>query len=191
MVKLYGHITHHTIYCGCSCKGDLLNRKEKTKALILTVVSVLIIAFIFRNSLQDAEQSTLESSFVGELINKMMSFFGIDTASLRDMALPLRKAAHFTEFFILGTSLYFTFSAYMIKNVKKAVLSLVFGFCVACIDETIQIFSPGRASQFTDVLIDTSGVLCALLIFSLFAFLKEKRKNTKNSKTEKKSGICS
>ena len=44
---------------------------------------------------------------------------------------------------------------------------MLFGMIVACIDETIQIFTPERASSLIDVWIDTSGFalgLAAILI---------------------------
>ena len=53
-----------------------------------------------------------------------------------------------------------------------------FGLAVACIDETIQIFTPGRASSLIDVWIDTAGfALGFVVIYSVYTIqskLKEK-----------------
>jgi VanZ family protein len=42
-----------------------------------------------------------------------------------------------------------------------------FGMAVACIDETIQIFTPERASSLIDVWIDTSGFALGLVVIFL------------------------
>ena len=48
-------------------------------------------------------------------------------------------------------------------------LLMGFGMAVACIDETIQIFTPERASSLIDVWIDTSGFALGLVvIFSAY-----------------------
>ena len=75
----------------------------------------------------------------------------------------LRKLAHFTEFASLGVIL--TWLTVLLS--KPAGLSLAAGFAAACIDETIQMFVPDRGPAFTDVLIDTSGVLTGLILLLL------------------------
>ena len=47
---------------------------------------------------------------------------------------------------------------------KPIPLALACGFAAACIDETIQIFTPGRASSLIDVWIDTSGFALGLVV---------------------------
>ena len=52
-----------------------------------------------------------------------------------------------------------------------------FGLAVACIDETIQIFTPGRASSLIDVWIDTAGfALGFVVIFAVFTIYHNKIK---------------
>ena len=41
---------------------------------------------------------------------------------------------------------------------------MLFGLTVACIDETIQIFTPERASSLIDVWIDASGFALGLVV---------------------------
>lgn len=52
------------------------------------------------------------------------------------------------------------------KDIFKALVSFGIGFTLALVSELIQIFVPGRAGVFTDVLIDFSG----FLLFSLITF---------------------
>lgn len=84
---------------------------------------------------------------------------------------PVRKAAHMTEYAILGLlSLLFvrTFSARM-RRIYPTALLISFGY--ACTDELHQLFIPGRAGQFRDVCIDTAGALIAL---ALLCFVQKK-----------------
>lgn len=85
----------------------------------------------------------------------------------------IRKLAHFTEFFILGGYLCFLF---------KKKISYLFAVLAAFIDETIQIFTPGRSAKILDVLIDSTGALLGfifiMLIFYKINNFKEKKKTT-------------
>jgi VanZ family protein len=49
---------------------------------------------------------------------------------------------------------------------------------VACIDETIQMFVPGRGPGLLDVGIDSCGVLMGMLLLNTAYFLKRKHKNS-------------
>jgi VanZ family protein len=51
-----------------------------------------------------------------------------------------------------------------------------FGLAVACIDETIQIFTPGRASSLIDVWIDASGFALGLAVIHLTTIIYNKIK---------------
>jgi VanZ family protein len=78
----------------------------------------------------------------------------------------LRKAAHFSEFAMLG--LLYCGRHRLVKS-ETPVHLMGFGMAVACIDETIQIFTPERASSLIDVWIDTSGFALGLVvIFSAY-----------------------
>lgn len=132
-------------------------RKLKTISLILVL---LCVTFIFSNSAMNAQTSSKESGFVFNLLYNFLSLFTKHPKLTHNM---VRKLAHFTEFALLGLSLNLFFMLDKLPKVK----ALLTGFLIACADETIQLFSSGRASQFTDVLIDTSGVLAATLVFLL------------------------
>lgn len=85
----------------------------------------------------------------------------------------LRKLAHFTEFACLGALFAWLFS--MLR--KPFPIALPCGFLVACIDEIIQRFVPGRGPAFKDVLIDTSGTLVGIgLLFLGYTIHKKPKK---------------
>jgi VanZ family protein len=76
----------------------------------------------------------------------------------------LRKAAHFSEFALLGL-LYG--SSHRLSRGETPFHLMLFGMSVACIDETIQVFTPGRASSLIDVWIDTGGFALGLVMIIL------------------------
>jgi VanZ family protein len=93
----------------------------------------------------------------------------------------LRKMAHFTEFFCLGMSVCWLFQILEQKGIYRFAMPQFCGMLVAFIDETIQLFSPGRAGSVVDVWIDTAGVFAGIVLFRSIdqVFLKKKKTKTK------------
>ena len=124
------------------------------KKNIKIILVVLWMALIFYFSSMPAAVSSQKSDFVIKLFELM----GLDLNSmLGSMAeFVVRKAGHFTEYFILFL---LWFNVLFEKfNLRKAIgYSLAAVFLYACTDEFHQLFVPGRAGRFTDVLIDFSG----------------------------------
>lgn len=134
--------------------------KKNKKAILFTAITIIWIAFIFYNSFMNGSQSTAESNFVYEIINKILGEGNIS-------AQFVRKAAHFTEYFILGILLLKTVWEYKHLIMRVITTPLFFGLFTAVCDETIQLFSEGRSSQVSDILIDFSGVVVGLIITGL------------------------
>lgn len=141
------------------------NSSSTAKRIVLTILSISLIIFIFYNSLFDGDDSSDRSLGVLDFINNTLQSVGIGLTVSHHF---VRKAAHFTEFFVLGTLLFFTVRAYITKTDKKILFAPLIGLVVASTDETIQLFVPGRAGMITDVLLDFSGVCTAVLVFYLF-----------------------
>ena len=74
----------------------------------------------------------------------------------------LRKAGHFSEYFILGILAMLTVLQTKLRYGKLSVL--VFCVLVAAVDETIQLFVSGRSGQVTDVMLDSVGALCGIAV---------------------------
>ena len=136
-----------------------------------TALLIINLAIIWGNSLLPGEISGAISGFVQDLI---VLLFPGDTPPEQGHGL-LRKLAHFTEFASLGMILTWI----MLLLVKPIPLALAGGFAAACIDETIQMFVPDRGPAFTDVLIDTSGVLTGILLFLLFRHWRKRKSHHK------------
>lgn len=93
-----------------------------------------------------------------------------------DINYPIRKAAHMTEYAILGLLFFFCLRGYMKEGRKIYVISLCLTACYAATDEMHQIFVSGRAGRFSDVCIDTLGALIGLfLLYLIRKFICAKR----------------
>lgn len=133
-------------------------------------MTVVVIAFIWGNSLEDAPHSSAESRWVLDLVQSTLSAIpGISHVTMYE----IRKAAHVTEYMALGFSLSLVLGSFRGRGVAKDVVAL--GFLIACIDETLQLFSSGRSSQVTDVVIDTCGVILGLAVAFVLRKWMERR----------------
>lgn len=90
----------------------------------------------------------------------------------------VRKMAHFSIYTLLGFLASLTVGRRKLFS-RKSLGVIVFCFLYACSDEIHQIFVPGRAGMFTDVLIDTSGALTGMIIsmavMRLYFLIKNRR----------------
>ena len=119
------------------------------KKRVLTILICLNLALIWGNSLLPGVSSEAVSGGVLAFLGRFLPVLLTESGHTL-----LRKAAHFSEFALLG--LLFCGRHRLVRRETPAHL-MGFGLAVACIDETIQIFTPDRASSLIDVWIDTSG----------------------------------
>ena len=144
--------------------------QTKKRLKLCNVLIVLLLVFIWGNSLLPGEVSRAFSDWVKELL----SFFFSGTGSGREGGSGvLRKIAHFTEFTALGCLL--CWRAGMLK--KQRPVPILWGTMAACVDECIQIFTPDRTPRVTDVLLDSCGVLTGLLLLNLGYNIFKKKTN--------------
>ena len=141
-------------------------RRTRTRVTLCGILLAVILVFIWGNSAMPGEASGALSGWLGTLLGRVAPFLTTE-AGLHF----LRKAAHFSEFTALGMTLGWMFGMVSRRRLWQHSLPLLCGAAAACIDETIQIFSPGRYSSITDVLIDCSGVLTGILLLLLTAAL--------------------
>ena len=134
------------------------------KKYIFSILSFLLIGFIWHNSMADAPHSSRESIFVLHLIQHYLYMLP-DVTHLTNGI--LRKLAHLTEYAWLGIALNSAFRALRVPHGVK--LTLGISFLVASVDESIQIFSPGRSAEFKDVLLDTTGAGLGILLAAALA----------------------
>ena len=141
--------------------------------IILTLLCILMIAWIFSNSLKDSTQSGQQSSQVTEGVQDVLETFKPDLSlggatEQEDFYLLhsfVRSFAHFAEFALLCALVTWCVRSYTkIKYFFAIPLPLCFG--VAVLDEYLQTFAEGRTQELTDVLMDCLGA-CAGFAFAL------------------------
>ena len=147
------------------------NRKKRLFPLVITI---LIMAFIFLQSALPADLSKEESNLI---VQALIEFLHVDPKVL---SFAVRKCAHFTEYLLLGLSLFATVREYDPVRLeggerlrRTALLSWGIGALYALTDEAHQAFVPGRSCEIRDMLIDSCGVAAGVLIM---AALRSRRK---------------
>ena len=141
------------------------NRQRLCNACI-----VMLLAFIWGNSLLPGEISQALSDWVKGILSALLPGGSAGSGGGSGV---LRKIAHFTEFAALGALL--CWRAGMLK--KQGMVPFLWGAGAACMDECIQILTPGRAARITDVLLDCAGVLTGLLLLKVGYNVFKKKTN--------------
>lgn len=139
---------------------------------LLNVLIALNLALIWGNSLLSAEDSGAVSGGLLAALAEILPFLATEWGHTL-----LRKAAHFSEFALLGL-LITCRSRQAGKPTGFPQTGL--GLAVACIDETIQIFTPGRASSLVDVWIDTAGFAAGMAVSLIGYHIIKQRHNKPN-----------
>lgn len=156
--------------------GDYMKFKSKwflTCRILFTVLTLLLIGFIFSNSVQTADVSSVSSGRIMNFLNGICGALGLKFVFTQEI---VRTLAHFGEFGLLGVlSLLSTLSCFGIK-VKSLILSFAVFSLTALADECIQLFSDGRAFQLSDLVIDISGGLLGAVAVFLIALLVHNHK---------------
>jgi Predicted integral membrane protein len=142
---------------------------NKRKLLWLLPISITL--FAFSNSALPGKESTkLSLAFLDFLQSLHISI------PVNQLHLIIRKLAHFSEYTALGFTMFLAdyYQSYQFYTTKKISVFLLF---IPIIDEAIQLLSPGRSAQITDVLLDYSGIVFGVLLFYLlYRYLLAKRK---------------
>ncbi len=152
---------------------------QKTWIRILTtVMTVLVMTMIFFFSTEQAEKSDATSGFFSLWVLRV-KHPGFDslpeperTELYNHVQTVIRKIAHFTEFMMLGFSSRLCLESWF-GNRRKHLGSAAWlvSTAYAGLDEWHQTLVDGRSGQWTDVMIDSSGVLAGVLIASWMLFM--------------------
>ena len=131
------------------------------KRIALLIVTGLMLAFIFGQSLLPQSVSAEESGWLTEnVLNPVLDLLGIGPLTHH----MVRKIAHVTEFAILSMLLTLCFRGQIVKSAGV-------GFAAAFLDESIQLLS-GRGASITDVWIDLIGVAIGSVLGLLIVQLR-------------------
>lgn len=144
--------------------------KTRWLVLSLALVAVAALAAVVFSS-QGSEASNGLSKGI---LYQLMEFFGIEITaeSVKTGNFLIRKAAHFTVYFVLGLGL--TGAFHFQKKVPAWIPSLLLGAVFAATDEFHQSFT-GRTAMVEDVVLDSCGVAAGCLVSS-FLWRRGKKK---------------
>lgn len=149
---------------------------------LLVLASMLM---IYNFSAENAEMSTATSEgVIVQILGIFMEKEEITHPVIIKYQFPIRKAAHFGIYMLLGFCMLSAFEkTFKIKIWLNIVFSLISCVLYAISDEIHQNFSAGRGPSPKDVLIDSAGALCGILIFwALLALLHKIEKHLKRSR---------
>ena len=175
--------------------------KPLYKKIILWALLVLHISLIFSFSFQSAAESSVlsqgltgkiksEEKFAEQLRSEKDAEGGEKYKNERVISVVaghkfdrfegiIRKLAHVSLFFVLDIILIFLLISYGIQRLLAAGVSILFATAIGFTDETIQLFSLGRAGMLTDVFVDLLGAVIASILFvaggKIYEKIKEKR----------------
>lgn len=166
---------------------------NKAKAMPWITVGVWV-CVIWGHSVMNSVASGMESQMVVGLVRGFINWFlSLDFGWVRSIlkAHPelswifgnneqlhfyVRKAGHFVEYFILGQLVLRACRRTIDVPRQFAVALCALWICTPFIDETIQLFIPGRDGQIFDMLLDmggyASGILIALPFIGLAALTR-------------------
>lgn len=118
--------------------------------------------FIWGNSLVPGTGSSHLSLSVVSIVRSWLSEMGLPSAWLTNLL--VRKLAHFSEYALLSILVHNAFSTDSKLSIHRFAMVCVAPVMVACVDETIQRFVPGRCGTPVDVLIDCCGAAFGILV---------------------------
>ena len=145
----------------------------KTKIIIaLIIISTF---FAWGQSMLPIPQSQEESGTIKEILEEVINNIA-NVQEGKPIEIPeslIRKAAHVTEYFVIGAEWMLLF---IDKKNYKWYLCWLIGFFTGFIDETIQLFVVGRSGEVRDLWFDFGGVVLGTLIALAFSSGKRTRR---------------
>ena len=100
-------------------------------------------------------------------------------AFIRSLHRIVRKIAHFFVYGLLGVFTASFLAAFKMSFVSRFLPSQLFCSLYAVSDEIHQKFVAGRSCRLKDVLIDSGGAFCGIIVILFIVYLCEKRKEVK------------
>ncbi len=168
---------------GEKCKKNTIRRVLQ---IVLTLFTLLWTLFIWGNSIRTGAQSSAQSSTVVEVVQKVAQVLAPESPianatgeQYEKLHFFIRKAAHYTEYAVLGALLCWCYFSYTSKY-KHVYLPILAMVIVPTLDECIQLFTSARAGTVQDVLLDlcggASGFFLAWVTVFLGIYFYKKRK---------------
>ena len=152
---------------------------------LLTVLTTAVMVLIFCFSMEPQSDETsgiLARQMIRMLYPEYDHYPEPQQTELYDsIQAVVRKTAHFTEFAVLGVLLRLCLESWFGKQKWLGPAGWAAGTLYAGTDEVHQILVAGRTAQWTDVLLDSAGVLTGVLLAALAVYLVRKRSGRKET----------
>lgn len=136
--------------------------KFSTKFVLSALAAIAWGIVIFSFSGQNGEESSGLSSLIVTALCDLFNYSPSDE-TMELLTLLIRKAAHITEFGILGllvlNTLYQGFGSFR----RIYAVSFAIASAYAAVDELHQLFIPERSGKITDWMIDSAGIILFLM----------------------------
>lgn len=130
------------------------------------VATCLMVLLIWGNSMVPGTGSGSLSLSIMEAVRGFFHGMGLPYEWVTNFV--IRKCAHFTEYMVLGILATHAFDIEGRRTFDVLLPTAVFLLLIPSIDETIQLFVPGRSGSPRDVAIDLAGVATGALLTWLF-----------------------
>ena len=145
--------------------------------IVTTLLTAAVMVMIFCFSMENAETSDQTSGVISEQVIKVIHPDYEQLAAEQQQIIYdsvqhiVRTCAHFTEYLILGFMIRLCLESWFGHRMRKYRILALIGFgagtAYACSDEIHQLSIEGRSGQWTDVLVDGSGVLAGVTLGTL------------------------
>lgn len=136
-----------------------------------------MIALIWGASTVPGTGSSHASLSVVEALRFVLDSLGLASGWVTNLL--VRKAAHFTEYAVLGVLVSSALDPGARRTRSRILLIAAVLALVASLDESIQLFVPGRSGMVTDVLLDCCGAATGVALRTLVV----RRRGRDRSKT--------
>lgn len=146
-------------------------RRKLAVTVVTAFLLVILYLIIWGFSAQDADASGSLSHMITEKVIELIddiaskNWSDIVKAELAEyFEHPVRKLAHFSEYACMGLLVYIMLGQWVENRRRLYIITILWVFVSAAIDEFHQTFIPGRYGSFADVILDTSGAVVMLII---------------------------
>lgn len=137
---------------------------QKAYFYISLIIVFALFILIFCLSHEDGKESTETSGWFTTLLNFLLPFPVTENV--------VRTLAHFSEFACLS---FFMNNLFVSKKEKLCpVIACTLSFIYAITDEIHQIFVPGRACQFQDMMVDLAGIISGMAVYAIIYIIIKK-----------------
>ena len=147
--------------------------QKKWFRILITGITLALMIMIFFFSTESAEASDATSGMIARRVADIIRPDWKEmeeeprTVFYNSVQFAVRKTAHFTEFAMLGACMLLCLKSWLGELRYLKFYAWIGGTAWAVLDEIHQLLVDGRSGQLKDVLLDSSGVACGILIVEL------------------------